>query len=344
MKSRETPQMNRGTCIQQGKHTEADGAAAPLVADDQVSELVDPARLCYLRRHLTRKYGALPHDTDDLIGSGLEGCVSAISRGLPVSKGLVFTIACRRAADELREHERKRRALLELGSPIAPPDVSRVETEWLVRAARRAFADHGRLERIRMELLVRALAGGDSWPEACVAARIPRGSQSRFRNALRRFCVDYGLARGGGANWRNFPGVEVAATAQKVTTELTLRSLLAAARLYGKPQPRCGFPLRQVEGEEDGLVGIGLEIEGAGKVPMIGAAGGRRRGLGRSWRTGAGREVPLPGTRASALDPARRPFPGRSPTGSQPRRDWKNRVRRSGRCAAGAEPRPARRG
>lgn len=142
--------------------------------------LVQQARALLLRR-----YRVSVSDVDDLVEDALLSYLTARSRGGEVRDGLFFVMACRRALD----YARRRRLSASPPRVRREPgktDVEPLEAEWLVRHLRRFLIGKPSGESGRMVGVVREILADSSWSEACRSAGIPRGSESRYRGALRQ--------------------------------------------------------------------------------------------------------------------------------------------------------------
>ena len=56
----------------------------------------------------------------------------------------------------------------------------------LQRIAERFFAHKPQVERLRIQIVLREILDGASFTEACQTAKIPRGSQGRYRKVLQQ--------------------------------------------------------------------------------------------------------------------------------------------------------------
>jgi DNA-directed RNA polymerase specialized sigma24 family protein len=136
----------------------------------------------YVKRPIIRAYGFSTAEAEDVIGDAF---VDFLDPSLPrLSEGLFLVITKRRACDLLRR--RRREAVPGAPQSAAAPIVeARLAAEALSRIAWLYSDAHRRLDRSRFLGVVRGLLEGDSLPEACRRAGVPRGSHGRYRTALR---------------------------------------------------------------------------------------------------------------------------------------------------------------
>jgi DNA-directed RNA polymerase specialized sigma24 family protein len=138
----------------------------------------------YARRLLIQRQKFNPSDADDIVSEALLDYLKAVKRFGP-AEGLFVTIVRRRAADFHRQKARQSN-LAEIAIPAAvSPDVRRLETDALVRSTLRFFRRRPHANLFRLAGVVRRIADGESFPEACRSEAIPRGSRGRCLRALR---------------------------------------------------------------------------------------------------------------------------------------------------------------
>lgn len=144
----------------------------------------DPEFLRRLRRHLASRYRLQPADLDDVINQSMVDYMRALKDPPTRIDGLFVVIARRRAYD-LWKRGRNELPLGAARAALIPPNREHLERELLERMVRRFCARHPRFDAGRLFRLAHGLLTGDSFPAACRAAGIPRGSQGRYRNALK---------------------------------------------------------------------------------------------------------------------------------------------------------------
>jgi DNA-directed RNA polymerase specialized sigma24 family protein len=147
---------------------------------------VHPATLILARRLLAGHYGIPGSEIDDLVGEALADYVGAV-RDRPSSDRLFLVIVQRRACDFCRR--RRRRAAVESADVAAMPDYRKLENEMLEAMAGHFAQTRSRLNAGRVIGVVHAILEGASFAEGCRLSGIPRGSQGRYRAALRQ-CFD----------------------------------------------------------------------------------------------------------------------------------------------------------
>ena len=133
-------------------------------------------------RILARHYRLQLVDRQDVIAESLLECLRA--RGLVRTSinGFFVVVARRRACDFWRRKCREERVAAK-----APAFISGNEDEVILigEVVERFFAGKSPLARCRAQCIVREILDGSTFSEACRAARVPRGSQGRYRTLLR---------------------------------------------------------------------------------------------------------------------------------------------------------------
>jgi DNA-directed RNA polymerase specialized sigma24 family protein len=146
--------------------------------------VVQTATLHRVRQLFIRHYGIPTCEIDDLVGETMTDYIRAVRRS-PGDDRLFIVIAQRRACDFCRR--RRRKATFRTAEPLrTAPDHTHLEIEMLERMADRFAETRSRLNRTRLVGLVHGIVEGCSFAEACRLQGIPRGSQERYRLALRQ--------------------------------------------------------------------------------------------------------------------------------------------------------------
>jgi DNA-directed RNA polymerase specialized sigma24 family protein len=165
-------------------------------AETDVVDAPTPQIIGYARRLIRRRYHASAQDTDDLVGQALLDFVEAGRGGRPCRDGLFLVIAHRRACDFWRRHRTE--LPLEAAAAVAYAlDDSRLDERILRRRLRQAILAGSRLDKRRILGITNEILSGASFADACRATGVPRGSQGRYRQALRGLlAVELGLCPG----------------------------------------------------------------------------------------------------------------------------------------------------
>lgn len=150
----------------------------------------DPETLSRIRRDLARRYPMQPEDLDDVISQSVLDYLRASKTAGRGTNALFLVIARRRASDFCR-HRRDELPLTDVRVPSTPPDREHLESDLFERILLRFSARHPRLNSRRLLGLIREMRTGASFPGACRTECVPRGSQGRYRAALKECFRDF---------------------------------------------------------------------------------------------------------------------------------------------------------
>ncbi len=128
---------------------------------------------------LRRRYHLQPADRQDIISqAALDYLKSPDQDRIPADR-LFLAIVRRRACDFWRQKGREDELLLRGSSSEPMFEYSNLNS--LQDIALRFFSTRTPLDRRRAGAILREILGGASFAEACRSARVPRGSQPRYR-------------------------------------------------------------------------------------------------------------------------------------------------------------------
>ncbi len=143
---------------------------------------LNPQLVRYVSHLLVNRYHVKSADVDDLLSDITVDYLTALHRDHTSPGGLFITIALRRACDYWRHIQRLRPVPR---SQPAAINLDHLEAAMLQRQLERFLSNWPVLRRDRLLGVLREILGGASFPEACRTMGIPRGSQGRYREALR---------------------------------------------------------------------------------------------------------------------------------------------------------------
>jgi hypothetical protein len=133
---------------------------------------------------LCRRYHLDVADRQDVIAQALLNYVTVAEEIRASENGLLFVLVRRRACDFLRHRGREGAVLADEISSNSHAD--QANAGMLQRIAERFFAKKQESEQVRIQIVLREIFDGATFTEACHVARIPRGSQGRYRKVLRQ--------------------------------------------------------------------------------------------------------------------------------------------------------------
>jgi hypothetical protein len=158
------------------------------------------ALIGYARRLIARRFHIPSQDVDDVVAASVLDFLSVGCSGRPCRDGLFLIIAQRRACDFWRAY--RAQLGLDAASRVGcMPNVSRLEERMIQRQLLRA-AVGTRLDARRLLGITSRIFAGESFTEACRGIGVPRGSQGRYRQALRDLLERTSLRRGATARRR----------------------------------------------------------------------------------------------------------------------------------------------
>lgn len=138
-------------------------------------------------RILARHYRLQPADREDVIAEALLECLRARWLVRTNMNGFFVVVARRRACDFWRRKGREER--LAARAPASNPG-NEDGVILIGEVVERFFAGKSPLARCRAQRIVREILDGSAFSEACRAARVPRGSQGRYRSMLQQCLGD----------------------------------------------------------------------------------------------------------------------------------------------------------
>lgn len=141
--------------------------------------------LTYARSLLRRSFRIPVADLDDVLGDALLEFLRAGRETLANPDGFFLVIARRRAIDYRRSLKARRLPSEHAG--FQEPDTEHLEVDLIERWVSRRVCRADRASRTRLNSIVHEILAGKPFSEACEASQVPRGSQSRYREALKRY-------------------------------------------------------------------------------------------------------------------------------------------------------------